>query len=91
MILVSFSSLEAAVADLNIATGNPTEQWDEPGVANIGNFHISQAYGSYALHQMTSTNGSVCSHIGYTTKTGLFVGIGHVLKGIDLGRATMAK
>lgn len=48
---------------LNNMTGNPVEAYkkSEGGkyTACIGNFHISQAYGGYSLHQMVTDGGGV--------------------------------
>lgn len=81
---ITMKHLQAIVTDLNIATNNPTEEWAGPGQANVGNFHISQAYDAYALHQMTNTGGGIHSHINYTTKRELYTGIRHILAGINL-------
>lgn len=80
---ITMKNLEAIVTDLNIATNNPTEQYTS-GKANIGNFHISQAYGAYALHQITNTSGGIRSHINYTTRRELYNGIANMMKGINL-------
>lgn len=66
---ITKSDLQALVNRLNRETGNPDEPYtrtpataDNPHgtlVANIGNYHISQAYGGYALHQMATDGGGV--------------------------------
>jgi hypothetical protein len=38
---------------------NPYEGGDGKWIAQPGNFHISGAYGGYALHRMSNENGGV--------------------------------
>ena len=49
--------LEATIARINRATGNHyspcTKKADGTFTANIGNYHLSCAYGGVALHQMS--------------------------------------
>ena len=53
---VTVSELEAAVRLLNDITGSPAEPYTvrdgEAPTPNAGNYHLSRAYGGYALHQM---------------------------------------
>ena len=54
--------LESAAAYLNHITNNPETAYRKEGdryVANVGNFHISGAYGGFALHQMANDSGAV--------------------------------
>ena len=68
---ISRKDLDGAVNLLNRITGNEAEPYrGEHGkwFANIGNFHISGAYGGVSLHQMVNENGGVrnvfqCGHI----------------------------
>lgn len=68
---IKLETLEAVVTRINRITGNPAEPWRTEGgrnVANIGNYHLSGAYGGYALHQMHNENGGVedvfrCGHV----------------------------
>lgn len=59
---ITKSDLQALVNRLNRETGNPEEPYTQQGgklVANIGNYHLSQAYGGFALHQMATDGGGV--------------------------------
>jgi hypothetical protein len=60
---ITIKTLQQNVDMLNRMTGNLAEPYrkNENGgySANIGNYHISQAYGGYALHQMVSAGGGV--------------------------------
>lgn len=63
--------LEQSVQTLNEITNSPLEAYSKVGdkwVANIGNFHISGAYGGFSLHQMVNDGGGVrdvfyCGHV----------------------------
>lgn len=63
---------------LNKITGAPNEPYskDENGKlrANIGNYHISHAYGGVCLHQMVNESGGVKCPIsqGHGTKRELY-------------------
>lgn len=60
---ITITDLKRLAARLNQMTGAPAEPYtrDADGRlrANIGNFHISQAYGGYALHRMVNESGAV--------------------------------
>jgi hypothetical protein len=68
---ITRKDLEGAVNLLNRITNNPAEPYCfEHGkwVANIGNFHISGAYGGVALHQTMNNGGGIrdvfsCGHV----------------------------
>lgn len=59
---ITVSQLEAAAELLNRMTGNPeTPYRKEEGrhVPNVGNYHLSRAYGGFALHQMANNGGGI--------------------------------
>ena len=55
--------LQAGIDRLNRITGNPMTPWtrdeDDKMTANLGNYHLSQAYGGYCVHQMHNPGGGV--------------------------------
>jgi len=55
--------LEAVVERLNRITNSPlatyTKHEDGKYTANIGNYHLSGAYGGYALHRIVNESGGV--------------------------------
>ncbi len=65
---ITIKHLRALCDRLNRITNSPTE-YAQPHVkgvpfcANIGNFHISQAYGGYCLHRVHNTGGGVSTPI----------------------------
>lgn len=57
--------LQARIDTLNRLTGNPVEPYRKDGdklVANVGNYHLSGAYGGHSLHRMVNESGG-CSDI----------------------------
>lgn len=61
--------LQAIVDRLNRITGSPSAPYVD-GKAQIGNYHISHAYGGVCLHRMYNDGGGVSSPLstGYITK-----------------------
>lgn len=60
---ITIKFLEAQCDRLNRLTGSPMESYSRDATgrskANVGCFHISQAYGGYALHRMHNEGGGV--------------------------------
>lgn len=75
---ITVTQLEAAAALLNQITGNPATPYgkNDAGVwsSNLGNFHISSAYGGFALHQMATDLGGIRDvlYTGYIPARQLF-------------------
>ena len=71
---ITQKQLQAVVDRINRMTGSPLESWtrqpDGTIKANIGNYHLSGAYGGVCLYQMVSEGGGVTCPLG----------IGHVPK-----------
>lgn len=60
--------LKAVIMRLNAATGNHPKPYDDEGRPNVGNYHLSHAYGGVCLHRMVSAGGGVedvfgCGHV----------------------------
>jgi hypothetical protein len=66
---VSIKDLQTRVNQLNKETGVINETYtkgkDGKYTANIGVFHLSQAYGGVALHRIMNENGGVTDIFGY--------------------------
>lgn len=63
---ITIKDLRAVCANLNRITGSPMDyaKPHTPGVpfcSNVGNYHISQAYGGYCLHRVSNEGGGVSS------------------------------
>jgi hypothetical protein len=60
---ITRKTLDAIVARINTMTNSPLEAYSKDAEgkyrANVGNFHISGAYGGFALHRMVNDAGGV--------------------------------
>jgi hypothetical protein len=61
---ITLKFLQAQCERLNRLEGAPLEAYSKDEAtgkysANIGNYHISQAYGGYSLHRITNAGGGV--------------------------------
>lgn len=81
--------LEQIIEQLNHLTKQPSTPWTRDDkakrmTANIGNYHLSRAYGGHQLHQMHTEGGGVTVPIytGYTTKRELYNAISYFIAGI---------
>ena len=62
----SIKTLEYLVERINTETGSPLKPWErvnDRNVAQIGNFHLSQAYGGVCVHRMSNESGGVTTPI----------------------------
>ena len=69
--------LEAVCKRINEVTGNPAETYKKEGekyIAQLGNYHLSYAYGGVSLHRMDKEGGGVSDVFGcgHTTKRDLY-------------------
>jgi hypothetical protein len=68
---ITLSFLEAKARTINSMTNSPVESYRTVNgklTANVGNYHISRAYGGYCLHRMATEGGGAhdvfsCGHI----------------------------
>ena len=82
---------------LNEATGSPMQPYSiKPGAerhtANIGNYHISHAYGGVCLHRMHNESGGVSCPLsqGHRPKRELYDQMWAMLAGIEIAREVQA-
>jgi hypothetical protein len=88
---ITITFLRAQVKRLNIETMNPIAPYvreGEKSVAQIGNYHLSGAYGGYSLHRIETDGGGIsdvfgCGHI---SKRDLSARISAMRVGIDAWR-----
>jgi len=80
--------LQALVDRINRATNSPMESWARTKAgkysANIGNYHLSGAYGGYELHRMFNAGGGVTNPLntGHIPKRELYYILRAFLTGI---------
>jgi len=89
---ITQAQLVNAVALLNDVAKLPAEPWTD-GKANIGNYHLSRAYGGNILHEMTNTSGACRDtfRCGYIPARELFYRIHAFLDGILEGYRISAR
>lgn len=90
--------LDELCTRLNKLTGNPEQPWSvKPGAdkhtANIGNYHISHAYGGVCLHQIMNEGGGVTCPLsqGHGPKRALYDELRAFIAGIELQQSNEVK
>lgn len=84
---------------LNKLTGSPLVPYADSGnahphyVAQVGNFHISHAYGGVCLHRMSNTGGGVSCPLnaGHGPKRELYEQMRAMIAGIELAQRQAEK
>ncbi len=84
---ITIEDLNYAAEVINQLTGNHAMQYTigpDGMKANIGNYHISGAYGGYALHQMVNEGGGITEIFsGYRPKRELYNLMQAYIKGLQ--------
>jgi len=86
----TLAQLEALTAELNKQLDRPLKPYiKEKGklTAQIGNFHLYQAYGAYGLHEMANKSGAVHETISLGTKKELYTALHKLIQGVELATA----
>ena len=93
---ITNKQIEAQIERLNTVTNSPTAPYTraEDGTlrANIGNHHLSGAYGGVCVHRMVNTSGGVSSPIscGHIPKRELYEKLVSYIAGIEAGKIIKA-
>lgn len=92
---ITIANLEAVVARINRVTGSPSTPWRREGGrnrANIGNYHLSHAYGGVCLHRMCNESGGVTTPLGlgHVPKRELYELLHAFLRGLEIGKGESA-
>jgi hypothetical protein len=87
---ITEKNLKSLVDTINHITNSPTEQYTqtEGGYrANVGNYHLSFAYGGVTLHRMVNDGGGVTTPLGggYFSKRELYFKMHAFINGIEEG------
>lgn len=94
---ISAANLNMVIKRINSAMGSPQEPYtkDADGKyhANVGNFHLSQAYGGYSLHRMENASGGASDVLscGHTSARSLYEQMFALIKGMELNESKGAK
>ena len=89
--MTTIKLLETLITQINKKLNRPltayTKDKDNNYKANIGNYHLDQAYGGCALHEMANESGGVntINTGGYVTKALLYAQLKAMLSGIEMG------
>ena len=84
---VTLADIQIQIDCLNRECGYPIKPWSPVNgklKANIKNYHLYQAYGAFALHQMQNEGGGVTDILPLASKRELF----DLIKAYRLGRAS---
>ena len=87
---ITIKQLELLTAELNKQLDRPLKPYiKENGklTAQIGNFHLYQAYGAYGLHEMASEGGGIRQTVDLGTKKELYTALHKLIQGIELATA----
>ena len=92
---ITLSNLEAVVRRINTACRTPQSPYELVGkhyVSQVGCYHLSGAYGGYALHQMVNDGGGVRDVFGgHISKRDLWNRMHSFLQGIEAAATTNHK
>jgi hypothetical protein len=91
---ITTAQLETLIARLNRITGSPETPWtrvDGRNVANIGNYHLSGAYGGVCVRRMVNTSGGATTPIVacHVPKRELFDLLHAYIRGIEFAKHEM--
>lgn len=84
---ITEAQLKHLVSIINRLTGNVDEPYTDRK-ANIGNYHLSHAYGGVCLHRMVSEGGGIRTVLmgGHVTKRELYDAMLAFIDGIEVGK-----
>lgn len=86
---ITEKQIQARIDYLNKLTGNPETPWtrlEDRNKANIGNYHLSGAYGGVCVNQMHNESGGVTCPLGsyHRPKRELFDALNAFIAGIEM-------
>lgn len=92
---ITIANLQAVVDRINRLTGSPSTPWRREGDrnrANIGNYHLSHAYGGVCLHRMANEGGGVTAPLGlgHVPKRELYEQLHAFARGIEAAQEARA-
>lgn len=93
MTTITKANLQATVDRINRITGSPMEPYTKTGevpnqtyTANIGNYHLSGAYGGFSLHRMDTDGGGITDvlRVGHVSKRDLYDRMHAFIRGLEV-------
>jgi hypothetical protein len=86
----TLAQIRSLIDELNKQLERPLKPYiKENGklTAQIGNFHLYQAYGAFGLHEMANESGGVRQTISLGTKKELYTALHKLIQGVELANA----
>ena len=88
---ITNKKLNETIDLLNQITNSPATPWSKVGgklVANVGNYHLYEAYGGACVHRMANTSGAAESMVtyGHVPKRELFNRLVSYIAGVEAGK-----
>ena len=86
----TLAQIKLLIDELNKQLDRPLKPYikeDGKLTAQIGNFHIYQAYGAYGLHEMATDGGGIRQTIDLGTKKELYTALHKLIQGVKLATA----
>ena len=86
----TLAQIRLLITELNKQLNRPLKPYiKENGkyTAQIGNFHLYQAYGAYGLHEMANECGGIRETISLGTKKELYTALHKLIQGVELATA----
>lgn len=86
----TIKQLKLLTAELNKQLDRPEKPYIKENnklTAQIGNFHLYQAYGAYGLHEMATEGGGIRQTVDLGTKKELYTALHKLIQGVELATA----
>jgi len=86
----TLAQINLLIDELNKQLNRPLKPYikeDGKLTAQIGNFHIYQAFGAYGLHEMVTDGGGIRQTIDLGTKKELYNALHKLIQGVELATA----
>ena len=86
----TLAQIRSLIDELNKQLERPLKPYiKENGkyTAQIGNFHLYQAYGAFGLHEMANKGGGIRETIALGTKKELYTALHKLIQGVELATA----
>lgn len=86
----TLTQINLLIDELNKQLDRPLKPYikkDGKLTAQIGNFHLYQAYGAYGLHEMATDGGGIRQTIDLGTKKELYTALHKLIQGVELATA----
>jgi len=86
----TLTQINLLIDELNKQLNRPLKRYIKVNgklTAQIGNFHLYQAYGAYGLHEMVTDGGGVRQTVDLGTKKELYTALHKLIQGVELATA----